>query len=125
VTLAAIAARADTLPPSPAGGSRSRVARGGLEKEVIRAVVRRHLGEVQACYQALVDREPEQTGRIRTQFTIGPDGHVPTAAVVEDTLYDEGVKSCIERAIASWRFPRPVPPGPLVVIYPFSFILAK
>ena len=93
--------------------------RGGLDKDIIRRVVRAHLNEVRHCYNEGLARDPALKGRVAVQFTIGPMGRVPVAAVQESSVADHAVGRCIAKAVRRWRFPKVKGGGNVVVTYPF------
>jgi len=92
---------------------------GALDKDVIRRVVREHIGDVRACYSTGLERDPKLTGRVSIQFTIGPTGEVSLAVVQESSVKDPEVGRCITDAVKAWKFPEPEGGGNVVVTYPF------
>jgi len=92
---------------------------GGIDKDIIRRVVRSHLMEVRGCYNQGLVRDPNLNGRVLVQFTIGPSGSVGAAAVAESSLKDAGTGQCIAKAVKRWRFPKPTTGGSTIVSYPF------
>jgi TonB family protein len=105
--------------PDPILGDGS--VRGTLDKEIIRRVVRRHLNEVKYCYQQALPRRPTLEGRLVTQFTIAPTGHVLAAFVQSSTLQASEVEACVVNAVKRWEFPAPDRGGLAMVSYPFTF----
>ena len=105
--------------PDPILGDGS--VRGTLDKEIIRRVVRRHLNEVKYCYQQALPRRPTLEGRLVTQFTIAPTGHVLAAFVQSSTLQATEVEACVVNAVRRWEFPAPDRGGLAMVSYPFTF----
>lgn len=99
--------------PASAGG-------GTLDKDAIRAVVRAHIGEVKACYDAGLQRDPQLAGRIVVGFEISTSGAVSGAKIAESTLADAQVGACVAAAVQGWTFPQPQG-GSLAVSYPFLF----
>ena len=100
--------------------------RGSLSRDVIRSVVRAHLGEVRSCYEEGLRTDPNLAGRVTVSFVIGPTGAVQTASVGSSTLVsatdaDELAGACIARAVRSWLFPTPEGGGIVSVNYPFVF----
>lgn len=93
---------------------------GALDKDVIRRIVRSHLSEVTACYEAGLAKDPTIKGRVSIQFTIAPTGAVAGAIVQESEIGDAQVGRCIAGAVESWRFPEPEGGGNVVVTYPFA-----
>lgn len=118
---ASSAAPADKAPGKTAPGVVPGTAevKGGLDKELIRRVVRRHLGEVNACYSKELARNPALQGRVMVQFIIAASGSVKEAKTQSSTLGSPAVEDCIVAALKSWEFPKPSPSGDVVVTYPF------
>jgi TonB family protein len=96
-------------------------ARGSLDKEIIRRIIRRHIDEVKACYEAGLAFASGLGGRVVVRFTIGPDGVVVASELGESTLGDSRVETCIVDAARGWEFPKPEGGGVVIVAYPFSF----
>jgi hypothetical protein len=94
---------------------------GSLDKDIIRRIVRAHLGEVRSCYSKGLAKDPTLAGKVTIAFTIGPDGNVTTASVGDDTLSDATVGTCIAKRAKAWKFPKPIGGGVAAVRYPFSF----
>lgn len=91
----------------------------GIDKDIIRRVIRSHLMEVRGCYNQGLVRDPNLEGRIAVQFTIGPAGIVGAAAVAESSVKDPNVGNCVAKAVKRWKFPKPTVGGSTIVTYPF------
>lgn len=92
----------------------------GMDKDVIRRIVRSHINEVRYCYNQGLTRDPNLRGRVAVQFTIGPTGGVGLSVVENTSVKDQNVGRCIAKAVKRWRFPRPAKGGgTAVVTYPF------
>ena len=91
---------------------------GGLDKEIIRRVVRRHINEWRYCYERELQAQPSLAGRIIVGFTIGPNGQVLTSSMASSTLGNPAVEGCVVQAVRRWRFPAPRGGGIVVVSYP-------
>lgn len=91
---------------------------GVMPKDAIRAVVRAHIGEVRACYEAGLARNPDLRGRVVLTFTIAPDGAVTDVVAVDELSDALPVARCCVDAARAWRFPSPF--GRVVVAYPFD-----
>lgn len=102
-------ADACTKPPGELGGV--------MPKAAIRTVVRGHIAEVRACYNAGLARDPELRGRVHLRFTIMPDGSVAEVALTDDLADAADVGRCIAEAARRWKFPAPF--GRVIVSYPF------
>ncbi len=92
---------------------------GGLDKDLIRRVVRAHVNEVRHCYNQGLVKDPNLKGRVAVQFTIGATGKVSSSVVAESDLKDGAVSSCIAQAVRRWSFPKPASGGAAMVTYPF------
>jgi outer membrane biosynthesis protein TonB len=78
--------------------------RGGLDREIIRRLVRPHLPELLSCYEPAVARRPRLAGQIEVEITIAPSGDVGSAVVRRSTVHDSSVVSCFVAAIRDWKF---------------------
>jgi TonB family protein len=101
----------------------ARIARGetvsGIDKEIIRRVVRAHINEVRGCYGEGLTRDPNLHGRVAISFTIGASGNVSASAVAESSLGDARVETCVAKAVRRWRFSMGTTGGSAMVTYPF------
>ncbi len=94
---------------------------GGLSKDVIAKVIRRHQNEIKFCYE----QKPQQlTGKVAVHFWIEADGLVKEAAVAETTLQNATVEQCMVGRIVKWRFPEPLGGGKVSVTFPWIFLPA-
>jgi TonB family protein len=92
---------------------------GGLDKEIIRRVVRRHVNEVRYCYEQGMRANPTLGGRVVVSFTIGRNGEVLSSVLQSSSLRSTAVESCVVQAVRRWSFPRPSGGGLAIVSYPF------
>jgi TonB family protein len=67
--------------------------------------VHQHRNEVRHCYEVGLAARPELEGRVVTSFTIATTGRVLQAGVIESSLRDRDVESCIAGAVRRWEFP--------------------
>ena len=93
--------------------------RGGIDKEIVRRVIRRHLNEVKFCYEKELMKNQELFGRVVTEFTIAANGTVIASVVQSSTLGNSPVEQCIAGAVRRWEFPKPDGGGLVIVSYPF------
>jgi hypothetical protein len=91
---------ADIYPASPE-------VRGGLDREIIRRIVRRHIGELFACYEPALARRRHLAGKLTIEFTVVPPGQVGATTLRHSTVPDTVVASCFLAAIRNWQFPHP------------------
>jgi TonB family protein len=95
---------------------------GVFDPELIRRVVREHVGQVRYCYERALSSTPGLAGRVSLQWTINATGQV-TAASIDDgsTLRNSDVEACLVQRVKTWRFSPPKDGGVVVVKYPFIF----
>jgi len=94
---------------------------GGLDKEIIRRIVRRHLNQVKYCYEQGLARQPKLDGRVVVKFTIAGTGQVLASFIQSSTLNAPAVEMCVANAVKRWEFPAPEKGGIAFVSYPFQF----
>jgi hypothetical protein len=95
---------------------------GGLEKGVIDSYIKRQMPKIRHCYESTFKDAPEHpAGRVMTSFTIGSDGHVSKADIVDTTLKNDAVEGCLANVLTSTIFPEPKGGGTVTVDYPFEF----
>lgn len=90
---------------------------GALDKDLIRRIVRAHIGEVRYCYDEGLAHDPELAGRVVVDFVIGAEGKVTRSTAESDMEGD--VPDCIATAVSRWLFPRPADGKDVAVKYPF------
>jgi TonB family protein len=94
---------------------------GGLDREVIAAVIKEHLGQVRYCYERQLAANSDLYGKIKVKFSIDASGAVDSQSVGQSTLKSAMVEECILRRIATWKFPKPRGGTKVTVSYPFLF----
>jgi hypothetical protein len=92
---------------------------GGLDKDIIRRIVRAHINEVRHCYNQGLVKDPDLSGRVRVKFKIVATGKVGESSVESTTLPDTDVAECVAKAFKRWKFPKPRGGGEVDVSYPF------
>jgi hypothetical protein len=97
-------------------------AKGSLDKEIIRRVVRLHMNEVKYCYDQELVHKAGLEGRISVQFIIAGTGQVINSFVQSTTMNNVRVESCVVGAVKRWPFPKPTGGGIAIVSYPFNFV---
>ncbi|HZS35843.1 MAG TPA: TonB family protein [Polyangia bacterium] len=95
---------------------------GGLDPEIARRIVRRHMNEVRFCYERELARAPALHGRVTIQFTIDARGQVPASAVQQSTINNPAVEQCVAAAFRRFEFPKPQGGGLVMVTYPIVFM---
>jgi hypothetical protein len=99
------------------------IIRGGLDRELVRRVIRSHESQIRACYEERLLANPALEGKVSLQFSIGESGEVLAAAVDRDVtgLDDAALHACMASRVRSWLFPKPRAGGVTVVTYPWVF----
>ena len=95
---------------------------GGLSKEVIGEVIRRHWNEIKYCYEKVLQKDPNLQGKVAVNFVIDGSGSVAEAMATEDSVGSSGaVSGCMTQRIRRWKFPEPKGGGQVIVTYPWVF----
>jgi Gram-negative bacterial TonB protein C-terminal len=97
-----------------------------IDRELIRQVVRSHLSELRACYEAFLlhpgDAGVALAGKVAVRWVVDPDGSVSKAEVKQASPgFSEKLSGCVTTAVLTWRFPKPRGGGVALVTYPFIF----
>lgn len=72
--------------------------------EAIGAVVNQHTDAIESCYRKESRLNPNLKGSISIQFTILANGKVAKVRIVNSTLQNRKIESCIKRRVGRWRF---------------------
>jgi TonB family protein len=94
---------------------------GGLDKDVIMKVIKRHQNEIKFCYEQELQKNPALGGKVAVAWTIDPTGAVNEANVSESSIGSANVESCILQRIRRWKFPEPAGGGVVNVTFPWIF----
>ncbi|MBL9038737.1 MAG: AgmX/PglI C-terminal domain-containing protein [Archangium sp.] len=94
---------------------------GGLDKDVIMKVIKRHQNEIKFCYEQELQKNPTLAGKVAVAWTIDPSGAVSEANVSESSMANTNVESCIAQRIRRWKFPEPAGGGVVNVTFPWIF----
>ena len=94
-TAAAAPAPTPTVPP------------GYVDPKGVRATVRAHANEAQACYDRAQLDKADLKGTIAIGATVGPSGDVLSANITSATVRHARLEACLLGAFRSWRFPAP------------------
>ncbi|MHB8872679.1 MAG: TonB family protein [Myxococcaceae bacterium] len=94
---------------------------GGLSKDVIAKVIKRHQNEIKFCYEQELQKTPDLSGKVAVLFTIDPTGTVNEANVSESSLGSNTAEQCMLARIRRWKFPEPQGGGVVTVTFPWIF----
>jgi len=92
------------------------ISAGAIGKDIVRKVVKDHVGKLQYCYEKTLLANPGIEGTVTARFTIGTDGSVDD---VKATGVHPEVESCVAEAVKAFRFPPSE--AKVEVSYPFTF----
>lgn len=113
-------------PAEDAGASKTKRRAGGggctgdVNAAAVKAYAQGHMGPLRTCYERRLKVNNMLMGRIVLGMTIQPSGAVSSTNVVQDSVHDSEVTSCVRQSVARWRMPAPTG-GCVHVEYPFSF----
>lgn len=93
----------------------------GLSKSLVGEYLARYWSQFKWCYSRELDKDPNLYGKVTVTFTISNDGRVNEASVLNSSMNDMNVESCVLRTIRRIRFPKPDGGGEVIVTYPFLF----
>jgi TonB family protein len=97
---------------------------GSLSQEIVGRYLKRYWAQFKFCYEKELTKEPNLYGKITVSFTIGGNGRITEAAVMQSSMNNSNVEQCILRVIRRIRFPKPKGGGEVIVTYPFMFTTA-
>jgi hypothetical protein len=112
--------------PAPASKPGSGVRLGkieggkGLDRDIVRRIVRAHLNELRSCYARGLAEDPTLAGRVVIAFEVAATGKVSSASVKSSKLVpaDDQVPACMAKAFKRWTFLRPTTGKTVKVAYP-------
>ena len=94
----------------------------GLDKDMVRKIIRNHVPAIRACYEASMDEPPYPQGKLRSRFVIGPDGSVRGSCALDSDLKNTALEQCILDEVLTMKFPETIDQGVVVVEYPFVLV---
>ena len=94
---------------------------GSLDKDLIRAVIRRNVNQIRFCYENQLSRFPKLSGKVAAKFVISPSGTVASSEVAQSTVDNDELEACVAGRVRTWLFPIPKGGGVVIVTYPFLF----
>lgn len=101
--------------------SNKTIVQGGLDKETIARVIKRHWNEIKYCYEKELSKDPNLYGKVTVNFIIDGTGTVSEASIQQTTMNNENVEACMLSHVRRWRFPEPKGGGEVIVTYPWVF----
>jgi hypothetical protein len=93
---------------------------GHLSQKVVAGVIQANVGAFRSCFERRLRDAPNLAGRVFIKFTIGADGAVSKAEIVQNTTGDAVFADCLIRSMMRLRFPKPQG-GEVEFLFPFIF----
>jgi len=95
--------------------------RGGLDPAIIQQIIEERLAEVRYCYENILLKKTNLSGKVSTSWTILADGSVSEMKSSSDDIKEKDLHDCVRQRINQWKFPSPKGGGIVHVKYPFVF----
>lgn len=93
----------------------------GLDRDIIRRIVRAHINELRHCYNTALKEDPTLGGEVTVAFDINANGKTGQAEVAKLSIPDKDMTVCVLEAFERWKFPKPKNGATVRVRYPVSF----
>lgn len=97
---AADAPRDGVAPPAASTST----ADGGEVADAVTVALRRYTGQLSACYESRLKRNPKLSGQVVLELHV-EGGKVKSASIAENTTGDPALGSCITSRARHWRLP--------------------
>jgi hypothetical protein len=78
---------------------------GDVDKNRVKATIRRRMSALQACYEKALRSRPDLQGKMSFTIEISTVGKVTRVSIEQDSVGDASVKTCAKAKIKGWRFP--------------------
>ncbi|MCK5884078.1 MAG: AgmX/PglI C-terminal domain-containing protein [Bacteriovoracaceae bacterium] len=96
-----------------------------LDPEVIAAIIKRYMPQIEHCYEARLSQDSGLKGKVTVYFQIISTGGVASPKILATTLKDQITERCIINKIRKWKFPKPRGGGVVDVNYPFLLMSTR
>ncbi len=93
---------------------------GFCKKSDIQRVVSRRSKTIRYCYSKELQRYRDLKGKVKLMWIIGLTGKVEKVSVIQDTIKNSRMNSCLKRQVKRWKFSKPEG-GKCKIMYPFVF----
>ncbi len=93
---------------------------GSLSKGEVWEVIQKHSGQIQACYERQLGKNPSLAGKLTFEWIVKTNGTVGTVKEANNTLGDSAVSKCVSGVIKTMKFPRPKG-GEVEIVFPWIF----
>jgi hypothetical protein len=103
------------------GASIGKGGTGGIEKQTVDQVVKKHMPLFRQCYEQALTQSPTLEGKITIGFVIVGSGAVGAATIQSNSMNDPAIGSCVRQRMMSIQFPAPKGNTTAQISYPFVF----
>lgn len=100
-------APAEEEPRDTNKSKRKPIPTGTIDVKAAQAVTKKKYTKVRACYEKQLKVNHLLQGNIKVRITVYPDGSVHSVKLVQDTMHNKAMNSCIKSEIKTWKFPKP------------------
>lgn len=97
----ALASTAELRPAIPTTQEEKELLR--RKPDFVQTVINRHRIAITDCYKRLLRTKPSLKGKVEVRFAINPDGHVSWAEIVNSTIDEPDLDSCMLLRIRNWN----------------------
>src|SRR3954464_11961453 len=76
-------------------------------QDAIERLFSRKAGDLQACWSEEYEKNHNRKleGDVTVQLTVAPSGQANDVKVINSTLQNQDIESCVVKAVGSWSFP--------------------
>ena len=94
---------------------------GGISSDDVNTAIAARMEDINRCYTAQREKNPELAGKVLVKFVISKNGIVRDATTKSTSLRDETTEKCVNEQVAMAKFPTLQKGDMAVVHYPFEF----
>ena len=97
----ALAGAVDKRPPIPTTPEEKEMLR--RKPDFVQGVINRHRIAITDCYKRLLRTRPSLKGKVEVRFAINPEGRISWVEIVNSTIEEPELDSCILLRIRNWN----------------------
>lgn len=95
-----------------------------IDSKLVDFVIFNKQEEIRSCYNSALRKFPNLQGSLVISWKILENGKAKDISIVNTSMVNKNLLTCIESRVAVWNFPKPKN-GYVVVTYPFQFTTTK
>src|SRR5262245_3560179 len=93
---------------------------GSIDGKAVKYALEKAQPKIHSCYAPELAKNKNLAGTVKAKWQIDEDGHTSDASVVESSMKNANVETCLLNVIGRLKFAKPKG-GPVVITYPFNF----